>query len=287
VSFQDFRTWLQQQPIAPSSMRVYLTAANALVRRFGEDPTPEQLNAFIAHKAARRQQHAKYGVRWYLQFRGRLELYKDLVRARVRKPVRQKFHLPRGELKRIAAGLSSDNHRGLFWLQYFCSLRAHDALTLEPRFLELEEDTERGVPRLRLMVTAKGDNPRVVYVYHEGLRKWLLAKATRHAQRELMFVDGDAHKQQPLQRETRISTVYKRYEEDVRQAAAGCGYEGFATHDLRRSFVSALEEHDVPDAKAKHAGGWTTQEAFERYRRERDQERDTEEVLFAHQSRED
>lgn len=279
----DFRAWLDNQPLAPTSVKVYYNQVQALIGRHGAQPTVEQINAFISEKSEKRQAHAKYAIRYYLRFLGRKKDYELLVKAKLRKPVRPKNHFTKEEVNEIAERIEKESHKALAYLQYMTGTRAAEVLKIRARDIEEETDEERGMPRLKILVFGKGDKPRHIFIYKQDMMEWLMGKSEKRKRTEHIFLQRCFCGLSRKALRPKIETAYKRYQEDFSRAAGECGHENVGTHDLRRSWADAMEEREIPDKKAMNAGGWSSRESFERYKRERVQERDAADVSFEHQ----
>ena len=79
--------------LSSSTTRIYLNHIDLLIKTYGENPTIDQLNHFIAEKARKRQPTAKYAIKEYLTMIDRFNDYMQLVQAKIKKPIRIKVLL--------------------------------------------------------------------------------------------------------------------------------------------------------------------------------------------------
>jgi integrase len=279
----DFRTWLSNQPLAPTSLKVYYNQVQALISRYGAQPTVEQMNSFLSEKSEKRQAHAKYALKYFLRYLGRKKDYEQLVKVKMRKPTRKKFHFKKAEVNEIAGRIRKEDHRAIAYIQYMTGTRAAEVIKIRARDISKDEDEERGMRRLKILVFGKGDKPRHIFIYREDMLEWLLGKTGKRKPAEHIFLQRSFAGLSRKALRPKIETAYKRYQEDFSRAASECGHQSVGTHDLRRSWVDAQEKRNIPGEKSMSAGGWSSQASFDRYRKERVQERDAADVSFTHQ----
>jgi len=240
-----FLDWLYNKPaLSPSTIKVYRKAIVGLLA-FTEtaNPTIEQINKYIAIKCNKRQAHVKYAIKHYLEFIGRKDDYDKLNKAKIRKPIRQKTFINKEVRSKIIARIENQQHKNIAMLQEVSAARAREIISIQKhRVKRLEDGT------VEIMLKGKGDKPRPIYLnsdYYYILKPYMTV-----APRAYLFLEPGTEYLTEIQQETKIESVYKRYLEDVKKAAAATGYPSLTTHDFRRSKADEIEQkHGVRKAQ--------------------------------------
>lgn len=213
-----------------NTINTYCLAVSQLISRYGENPTIEQLNEFIAAKCKKRSANSKYAIKEYLKFIGRQAEYSQLNQAKEKKPIRIKTFLTMAQLNMILAKIEHEPYKTIAKLQAATAARSFEILNLERRRVIKEAD------RIRLNLHMKGDKPRIAYLH---LEYWPLIEPFYKEQKSFLFLEREAGFYTNKELTTRISTVYKRYLEQLQAAAKACGLN-MATHDIRRSIANLI-----------------------------------------------
>lgn len=266
---QKFKNFLMtHQSLAESTRNAYFKAVNELINTYGEEPTMEEMNEFIAKKARKRQPHVKYGIKLFLQCLNYSdEIISKLIKAKVRKPIIERHFLSKDQIMEIVQQMEKEEHKAIAMIQINTGARASEVLTLEYRFIKREEYVnnynEKKV-RYRLKVRGKGDKPRNLYI-NEDIFAYLRPVILKYKIGDLfLFLKHDEYTYLSYWRT--VENKYKRYLEDLKKAASKKGYD-IGTHDLRRSFANIvrLKLNDVMKVKQAlgHSDIRTTQRYFD------------------------
>lgn len=234
---QKFKEHLNNNPrLAQSSKNVYYKAIKELVNDYGESPSIEQLNKFIAIKCNKRQSHVKYAIKEYLKYINRTEDYSRIVQAKVRMSIKEKVFLSKAEAFQIINSIKNEQHRAIALIQYNTGARASEIITIEKKHIKFEKYQDNGneKDRVRIMIRGKGDKPRYIYLLPS---LWKNIDPFYTKARRLLFIDDEGLVN--LGFWSRVETAYKRYYESLQAAAKSCGFD-IGTHDLRRSFANDL-----------------------------------------------
>jgi len=230
-TLKNLKEKLENNPrLAPSTIRIYLNHVDSLIKRYGENPTIEQLNQFIAEKCRNRQPAAKYGIKEYLNLIERPNDYAQLVQAKIKKPIRPKVFLSKSELKGVIDSIKKEPYRTIARLQMAFAARASGIIRIEKRRIRKEES------RIRFILREKGDKPKIVYLRAD---MWPIIEPFYSQPKKYLFLEKEADSYTDERLDRRISTVYKRYLEHLKEAAKEHNIE-LSTHDIRRSVANLI-----------------------------------------------
>lgn len=240
MTLQKFKQYLEDNPLAQTSKKVYYKAVKELLDSYPE-PTIEQLNHFIAVKSGRRQPHVKYAIKKYLKFLGREQDYSQLHGAKIAEPIKDKVFLSKEQVAQIINSIKNPMHKAMAVCQYNTGTRVSEIITLRKSRISKQKINE--IDTLRLNVRGKGNKPRYVYLLAHF---WKYIEPYYNQSKDYIFMDK---KGEPpityLDLWNKVETAYKRYLESLKAAAKSCGFN-ISTHDLRRSFADDLrKETDI------------------------------------------
>lgn len=245
--------------LSASTVNEYRKVVSSMVRFCDSvDPSVDKLNEFIAMKCGKRQSHAKYALKHYLEFIGRGEDYDRLVKAKVKKPVRDKHFLSRAQRFDIIDGMKSKVFRDVAWLQEVSAARSREILSIQRHRIRKKKD---GV--IKIMLMGKGGKPRPIFLkpkFMELLKPYLTVR-----EKAFIFLEPGTEFLSEDGQRARLETAYKRYLEELQASARSAGFEGIGTHDLRRSKSDELHRSGIDVRKVQILLGHSSSKMTERY----------------------
>lgn len=233
--------------------------------------TISQANDFIIQMAKKRQGYAKSAVAYYFKMIGQPVdaewIKKNLKSVRALKPKRQVYPVGYDELQSMRPYFLREFHYHVAMLQYLTAARAGEILGIKKQNVTVFED------RIVIRLQGKGGKHRNVYLHKK--HEWLLQGYMHKPKESLLFINAEDNVMR--------DTVYKRYLEDIENAAEKAGVKISGTHDLRRGAAAHLQAMKVPTEDIRAILGHSQISTTERYLRRDDVT--TEAVMLRYQER--
>lgn len=238
----DFTKYLENNPrFRYSTVNLYIELIRDLTKRYGISPTIEQLNEFIAYKCKKRQPSVKYAIKEYLKYTNRPEDYLKLVQAKVRNPIRQKNFLSKDQLIDVINSIANPRYHLIGLIQILTGARALEVITIQTKRITLEKYKEADnveKERIKIIISGKGDKPRPIYLKGE---LWKQLEPFYNKKDKYLFLSNELANLPVKEFWVKVRTKYKRYLEDLKEAARKCNLH-ITTHDLRRSVANIIGE---------------------------------------------
>jgi len=256
MMLEQLKQRLENNPrLSHSTIRVYLIQINSLIKTYGESPTIEHLNQFIAEKCRKRQPAGKYAIKEYLIMLGRGNEYTKLVQAKIKRPIRPKVFLTKDKLKDIIDSIEKEPYRTIGRLQMAFAARASGIISIERKRIRKEEG------RIRFTLTEKGDKPKVVYL---RLEMWPLIEPYYNQPNKYIFLKKEAEGYTTKQLNLKISNEYMYYLRQLKEAARKNNIE-LSTHDVRRSVANLINNSTNDPRIAQKLLGHQSIDTTEKY----------------------
>lgn len=228
---EELKERLESNPrLSYSTIRIYLNQIDTLIKTYGENPTLSQLNQFIAEKCKKRQPVAKYAIKEYLNMIGRGNEYNQLVQARIKKPIKPKVFLTKEQLVEIINSIKREPYKTIGKLQMAFVARASSIIKIERKRIRREQD------RIRFILMEKREKPKIVYLRDNF---WPMIEPYYNQPNKYIFLGKEADKYSDEQINRKANTLYKRYLEQLQDAARGNNIE-LSTHDIRRTVANNI-----------------------------------------------
>ncbi len=235
----NFKTHLRNNPkLMPSSANLYVKIIKELTNKYGIDPKIEQLNEFIAEKCRKRQAYpTQSALKYYLKFRWRhpavyRKIEDQLVKARAKPSIRKNTFLTRVQAIDIIDSINHDDYKLVAKMQYFTGARAAEIISIKKSNVVHEPESKR----IRIDIVGKGDKFDPIYLTDN---LWVEIQPYIIKGGPYLFLDNQKNVLSDEQLRVKTETYYKRYYDNLKQAADSCGFN-IATHDWRRSFAQSL-----------------------------------------------
>jgi len=228
----------------PSTIHAYRKAVQELVYTYGENPTIEHLNRFIADKCTKRQPHVKYAIKEYLRFKERGQDYGKLNQAVIKIPMKQKNFLKREYINELLGLVKDPMHKAFVVIQSYAGARASEAITIEKRWIKRGMHKDRYGDEgeiIKIRVKGKGEKPRNLYL---KMDLWKYLEPFYKRCYRYLFLNERTITYMTYWNS--VETVYARYYRELNDAGTKLGLD-IGTHDLRRSFANTmrLERKDI------------------------------------------
>ena len=259
-----------------SSKKTYIKIINELTKKYGIDPSVEQLNEFINYKSIKRQGSVvQAALKYYIKFRWRnwSSIQEQLVKAKIRPVAKKKNFLTRQQSVDIINSINNEEYKIIAKIQYFTGARVSEVIQIK----KTDMIHEREDKRVRINITGKGDKVNPIYITDDilvDMQDCLLRDGI------YVFIKNETSILPEERLMAKVETYYKRYSEGLKEAAGECNLE-ISTHDWRRSFAQSLRDSNVDTVDIKRAMRHEKIETTERYFK--DEPEKVAKTMLAHQ----
>ena len=261
--YWKFQEFLMQKKLSATSIKEYCKVIKAILNRYGEDITIEEMNGYIRMKNKRRQNNVKYALKHYLEFKNRKKDYYELVAVIRQQKIRQENYLENYKIKDILEAIEDENHRLIARIQAISGKRIRAVLTIRVNNIKFNEE------EIEIIVEEKGVGgaKKIEYIFlPKEMEDVLRAKIKKN--KEYLFLPEGIKGLDEISRETRVDSVYKAYEKDIKYAGRKAGIENLTSHDFRKSLVNYMDNLGTMNDREKMlVTGHKTREAYEIYQK--------------------
>ena len=281
MSYFAFKQALKQNPqFRDTTVNEYSKIIKLLINEYGEEPSIDQINDFITKKSKDRQTNAKYAIKHWLKYMKRETDYYKLNSPSRQSPLRQGVYLEDDKVYSILDNLEKKKHYAIAFMQSLSGKRARAILTIKIENIYFKKEENK----IEIIVEEKGMHgaKKIEYLFMDMKFKEMLDEFIKGRQKGYLFLEDSVLRMGEDQIRARIDTSYKRYWEDLKQAARQCGIN-MATHDFRRTMADYITRKGMDSKEGAILLGHASEEMFNRYKRKVDTKRLTEAVQLERQ----
>lgn len=237
----NFEEYLKAKDIQGSSINVYSTIVKKFLKGSPNIESIEDYNKFIfEHGIKKRSSYVYDAIKIFIKFKfeknpvGR-NLIMGLIKSKIRDPSKVVHHISNSDRDGIISLMKNYKHRLIAKMQNTLGVRAGDVIRLRRGSVNYEEYNDKHIV-MRIDFEGKGKKHLIKWVFDEQLQTEIdLFIKSNLLDDEYFFLErrqGDT-----LTRA--IANNYYRYWQDLKQALTmyGIEFDGWATHDFRRSFA--------------------------------------------------
>lgn len=242
----EFKEWMDKSTnLLDSSIRVYDRTINEYFSQYDKLELGK-INEFIAHSFREsRSPHKKYAFKHYLKFKGKTNLYKRLVKARIMPRKKKGTHLPARTVQKVILNIENERCRDIATLMYATGARAIEILSLQDKNIDLDYDNDL----IRITVMGKGAK--------EGFLP--LSKSYQHLLEKYMgdtgylFLSPSADLADDPDIIRMLTNARAYLYEQLKKSAMSLGITKFGTHDFRRNVAQSILRKTKDITQVKNA----------------------------------
>lgn len=235
VDIEKFKQWLRETTnLAETSILLYGRVLNKYFSENKENINIEEVNRFISDSFRKHNSfYFKFVFKYYFDYINKPDLYKQLIKIKVRPRKKLGKYLPDLTIKKLIEAMRTPKYKDIAILQYSTGARAREIITLTEQNIDINYSEKV----IKVRFYGKGGKEGISFISKEMMP--IFTKYLRN-KKGYIFLQRDIESPEDLEREVHRERTY--YYISLNNAARSIGIDSFGTHDFRRNVAEQVRK---------------------------------------------